>query len=176
MSRNQFPFARIVGATASVALSLVVYQTVTEYGWEGAINYVWVGDPYYGSPVGKYLQILCAAKASLAEEEARMNEIEEALERARLDSTEGGKSATKETATWWMANYPGLEKSLAGLSSKLDKIAAKVDGILISKVGSNPKKVEELKRNKKMLSKQLVVSMERCDALIATFKVLQDSD
>jgi hypothetical protein len=73
-----------------------------------------------------------------------------------------------------MANYPGLEKALAGLDSKLDKVAAKIDGVLLSKTNSSSHKVEELKKKKKLLSKKLVVDMERCDALMASYKVLQD--
>lgn len=173
MSHHQYSLTRITAATLSVATSILMYQVVAEYGWEGALNYVWVGDPFYGSPVGKYLQLLQEAEGTLAKQETTMNAIEEALERARLDSVEDDKSTTKEIVTLWMANYPGLEKALAGLSSKLDHTAAKIDGVLLSRVHSNAPKVQELKKKKKILSKTIVADMERCDALMASFMVLQ---
>jgi molybdenum cofactor biosynthesis enzyme MoaA len=178
MSHNQYPWARIAGATLSVATVYMIHQAVSEYGWEGALNYVWVGDPYDGSPVGKYLKVLQEADLSMGKEETRISEIEEALDRARLDSVEVDKNTMKEVVILWMANYPGLEKALAGLDNKLDKVAAKIDGVLLSKTNSSSHKVQhkvqELKKKKKLLSKKLVVDMERCDALMASYKVLQD--
>jgi hypothetical protein len=178
MSHNQYPWARIAGATLSVATVYMIHQAVSEYGWEGSLNYLWVGDPYHGSPVGKYFKVLQEAELSMGKEEARISEIEEALDRARLDSVEDGEKTTKEVVLLWMANYPGLEKALAGLDNKLDKVAAKIDGVLLSKTNSSSHKVQhkvqELKKKKKLLSKKLVVDMERCDALMASYKVLQD--
>jgi hypothetical protein len=159
MSHNQYPWARIAGATLSVATVYMIHQAVSEYGWEGALNYVWVGDPYDGSPVGKYLKVLQEADLSMGKEETRISEIEEALDRARLDSVEVDKNTMKEVVI-------------------LDKVAAKIDGVLLSKTNSSSHKVQhkvqELKKKKKLLSKKLVVDMERCDALMASYKVLQD--
>lgn len=180
-------------ATATTAYGAYwTYGSVSKYGWDGTLRYVWEGDPYTPE-LRKYDEILNQVEKSRLQEETKTNDIEEALERARLDSVDDGRSTkavstttkitTKEIVKLWIDNYSAkggnLEKSLAGLSHNLDKLAGKVDSVIISSsstaskdTDNAPKVVEDLKKRKKLLSKQLVLDMERCDALMASFQVL----
>jgi hypothetical protein len=170
------PWASIAGATLSVAASYWMYQSVSEYGLEGTFRYIWEGDPYTPA-IREYVETLEQAEKSRVTQELRINAIEEALERARLDSVDDVRT-TKEVVRLWMANYApkNLEKSLADLSNLLDRLAAQVDGIVLSKGDANASShvLQELKRRKKLLSKQLVLDMERCDVLTASYQVLQE--
>jgi hypothetical protein len=165
-----------VTATASItaAVSYWIYQSASQYGWEGTLRYIWEGDPY--SPKVRHcMETLDEADKSRKSQERLIAAIEEALERARLDSIDDTK-ITKEIVGAWLANFrpKNLEKSLSQLDSALDKLAAKVDGILISAQDGNSRVFQELKRRKKLLSKQLVLAMERTDALLASYQVLQE--
>lgn len=177
MPSNYSPLVRLTGATLTAAASYMLYRSIQEYGWSGTIRYIWVGDPY-PDLAREYLQLLEKAAKSRSKEEKRLNEIEEALDRARLDSVDDTithqNKTTKEIVMAWIANYPGLEKALAQSSHTLDRVAAQVDGVLLSKVDSNSKISQNLKRRKKHLSKQLVLDMELCDALMVSYQVLQE--
>jgi hypothetical protein len=146
---------------------------VSQYGWDGTLRYIWEGDPY--SPkVRHYMETLDDADQSRKSQERLIAAIEEALERARLDSIDDTKT-TREIVKAWITIFrpKNLEKSLSQLDTVLDKLAAKVDGILIS-AADNSRVFQELKRRKKLLSKQLVLAMERTDALLASYRILQE--
>ena len=103
MSHNRIHWVGMASATLVAAGSYVLHQTVSEYGWTGTLNYVWLGDPYYGSPLGRYLHILKEVEKSLEKEETRINSLEESLERARLDSVDDIPT-TKEIVKIWVEN------------------------------------------------------------------------
>jgi len=176
-SSKQIPWVGIAASTASVAASYWIYQTASEYGWDGALRYVWEGDPYTPA-IREYLETLENAEKSRIAQEIRINAIEEALERARLDSVDDSARTTKEIVNVWILNYlpQNLERSLAEVSYLLDQLAAKVDGILLSTGEENVSShvMQDMKRRKRLLSKQLVLDMERCDALVASYQVLQE--
>jgi hypothetical protein len=164
-----------IAVTATAAITAVtsywLYQSASQYGWDGTLRYIWEGDPY--SPkVRHYMETLDKADESIKSQERLIAAIEEALERARLDSIDDTKT-TKEIVKAWVANFrpKNLEKSLSQLDTELDKMAAKVDGILIA---DNSRVFQELKRRKKLISKQLVLAMERTDALLASYQILQE--
>ena len=151
MPSNHSPWVGLAGATLTAAASYMIYRSIEEYGLDGTIRYIWVGDPY-PDKAREYKELLDKAAKSRSKEENRLNEIEEALDRARLDSVDDStnhKKATKEIVIAWIANYPTLEKSLAQSSHTLDKVAAQVDGVLLSKVDSNSKISQDLKKRKK---------------------------
>lgn len=177
MSSNRSTLIGVASATVTAAVSYMLYQSISQYGVEGTIRYIWVGDPYHALQ-RQYLTILKKGAQARIKEEKRLNEIEEALDRARLDSiddhTRKETTTTREIVKAWIENYPSLEKSLAQTSQTLDRLAAQVDGVLLSKTDPNSKISQEIKREKKLLSKQLVLDMERCDALICSFSVLQE--
>jgi hypothetical protein len=180
MSSNRTPWVGIAGATLSVAASYCLYQSVSEYGWEGALRYIWEGDPY-APAIRDYMHILDQVEKLRVTQEIRINTVEEALERARLDSVDDDSRATttKEIVKLWIEYYSpkSLEKALGDISHILDRLAAQVDGVLLSTTedGSASSHIlTELKRRKKLLSKQLVLDMERCDALITFFQLLQE--
>jgi hypothetical protein len=120
------------------------------------------------------METLDEADQSRKSQERLIAAIEEALERARLDSIDDTKT-TREIVKAWITIFrpKNLEKSLSQLDTVLDKLAAKVDGILIS-AADNSRVFQELKRRKKLLSKQLVLAMERTDALLASYRILQE--
>lgn len=181
----------ILGYTLATATTVYgvywTYDNVSKYGWDGTLRYIWEGDPYTPE-FRRHNQILNSVEKSRSKEEKKTNDIEEALERARLDTVDDEndnkatttKITTKEIVKLWIDNYSvkggNLEKSLAGLSSNLDKLAGKVDSVIISSSSqqdsSAPKVMQDLKKRKKLLSKQLVLDMERCDALMASYQVL----
>jgi hypothetical protein len=176
MSSTRNAIAVTATAAITAATSYWLYQSVCQYGWDGTLRSIWEGDPY--SPkVRQFMKTLDESDESRKTQERLIAEIEEALERARLDSIDDTKT-TKEIVKTWLANFrpKNLEKSLSQLDTVLDKLAAKVDGISISASdGADTSSVfQELKRRKKLLSKQLVLAMERTDALLASYQVLQE--
>jgi len=152
----------------------MLYQSVTQYGWEGTLNYVWLGDPFPHSPILEYIKLIVELESSLGKEENRLSEIEIALKRAEGEIGTADKHTKRNLVLLWIRNYPGLENFLGETSHKLDKIAARVDGILLADVNSNARKVQHLRLKRKELSGKAVGCMERCDALMTTFNVLLD--
>jgi methionine salvage enolase-phosphatase E1 len=182
MSSNQIPWLGIAGATFSAAALYCLYQSVSDYGWEGALRYIREGDPY-APAIREYMHILDQVEKSGVTQEIRINIAEEALERARLvwvDADSRAKTTKEEIVMLWIEYYPpkNLKKALGDISYILDQLAAQVDGVLLLTTedgGSASSHIlTELKRRKKLLSQQLVLNMERCDALMKSFQVLQD--
>jgi hypothetical protein len=68
---------------------------------------------------------------------------------------------------------------LADVSDKLDKIAAKIDGVALSSTMSNNNNkelIERIQMRKKLLSKNIVLDMERCDVLLGSYQVLREQN
>lgn len=207
---------KFIAGTAVVATSAILYKTVVEdlvnqYGWDGFLRYIWEGEPYTPS-IRKMHDSLSDAEAKRATQDKRLNGIEEALERARLDSVDERSEvrwlpATKDRATkaivlQWAHYYKpkNLEITLGELSASLDKLAAQVDAVILTEANakSNARVVDDIKRRKKLLSKQLVslqlsgslylkwyivltflflfqvLDMERCDAFMTCYKLLHE--
>ena len=95
------------------------------------------------------------------EQESLLDRLEESLERARLDSVDG---VTIIEPQWIIAHAPrDLEKDLAKVSYNLDTLAANVDAV--------PSHGDaDLKQRKKDCSQELVLMMERADALLDLYK------
>lgn len=169
----------IVATTIAVATlgvgALSFAQLVREYGFKGALRYIWEGEAY-SSDIQTLLNTLNDAQEGRDTQESRLSAIEEALERARLDSVDDAR-ATKAIVLRWIENYRpnNLETTLADLSDKLDKLASKVDSVALSEAYvDSPRVLQDIRRRKKLLSKQLVLDMERCDAFLACYHVLRE--
>ena len=78
-----------------------------------------------------------------------------------------------------------IESTLADMSDRLDKIAARVDGVILSSGVSSSTSADKnrtsnnflaqrVKERKKKLSRAIVSEMERCDALLASYQVLRE--
>ena len=154
-------------ALEAVTISLLglssywIYQCVQAYGWNGTVRYIWEGDPL-SQEVRQFFDILKAVSQSLDVLNADISTLEEALERARLDTIDEMNSAV--ILQYWRANLHhtahDIRKDLAKVSSDLDVLASKIDQI--------PSK-DEVRPQKKELSSRTVLLMARADRLIAFF-------
>ena len=191
MSKSTRPLIIAAATSAAAVASYWVYQSVSSYGWEGTLRYIWEGDPYIPR-VREYIEILESCESSKIRQEELIWNIEECLERARLDSVDDDTHTaestpstatattvtTKEVVRLWVKNFSpiggDLVRKLAQLSHSLDSLAAQVDSILVSTedAADNSRTWIDIKKRKKLLSKQLVLAMERTDALMAAYKVL----
>lgn len=151
-----FTLAAVVGVVG------VWFRTlVAEYGLEGALNYIWEGDPY--PDLRERLDSLRTAERQIEKPEKMLHKLETALERSHLDSIDAAEAAA--VVQQWQANLPSIDlrTRLGILSSDFDKVAAQVDSVVAS--GS-----DVLKERKRVLSKRLVALMERVDKLISFYK------
>lgn len=161
MTKQSLFFSAAIGTILAGAVYLFV-PLVSEYGWEGALRYIWEGDAF-PHHIRKYLDSLEDGEASLDAAGKTLTELEEGLERARLDSVDGSEASS--ILPLWEKNIfrMDLRKQLAKLSYDLDNIAANLDNIISEELG-------DVKIKKKKLSKQVVQYMERADCLIQFFE------
>lgn len=142
------------------------YPLLRDYGWDGALRYIWEGDPN-PERIRDHVATLNTVAKALTAQEKTMSILEEGLERARLDTID--ESGPASILVLWRKNLPNslrdLRKHLAKVSSDLDKLAAKVDQVPTE---------DEVRQRKKDLSKTVVGLMERADAMIAFFKSATD--
>ena len=136
-------------------------QLVQDYGWQGALHYIWEGDPY--PQLREHLDQLTFVERKMDKPEALLVRLETALERSHLNTIDGSDAAA--VVQEWQASLSNMDlrTRLALLSSDLDKLAAQVDGV--ASQGS-----VVLKEQKKVLSQRLVGYMERVDVLIAFYQ------
>ncbi len=171
-------WSSVAGFTViGIALGAFYKALVLEYGWSGAFRVLWEGEPY--SPrIRSLLDALAGAEKELIVQQAHMSVIEEALERARLDSVDEAKVSKAIVKRWVEIYYPNnLEKSIAELSSTLDKLAAQVDAVILSgsDIAQHGQAVhDDVKQRKKTLSRQLAADMERCDEYMMCFQALHE--
>lgn len=185
-------------ATAGTAMTMIVvvsgsllycaaHKLVAEYGWQGALNYIWEGDPY-PPHVRQYLDDLNEmAKTLNREENQTLHRLEEGLERAKLDTIDQADPATilatweqHVVATMMMDNNnhnnstQTLQKMLAKLSYNLDRCAYKIDSIILRGVEQHNNEAD-LKQQKKDMSNRVVQMMERTDVLLQFWKEAANS-
>ncbi|OEU13624.1 hypothetical protein FRACYDRAFT_241965 [Fragilariopsis cylindrus CCMP1102] len=166
-------------ALVSVAVSYAAYEfhrSVQDYGWEGTVRYVWEGDPYEPK--------LRECVTILEESEYNLNAflindrlcgLEESLNIATsLSSSTKSSTTATTTTTTTDTTTSSVKRTLADLSYSLDKIAARVDGIVLSSSSTSHYLTQQIKKRKKVCSKSIVILMERCDALLASFQVLKE--
>lgn len=196
--------ATVVTAYAGYKLN----RSLQEYGWEGTLRLIWEGDPYdpnLRDAVNKLEDTEFDLRATYRIDD-RLNGLEEALDTATANASSSVSNAAAVNMIWnqaWM-NHPAnrtrgtmsrncsndaitVEHTLADISDRLDKIAARVDGVILSfattssldKIEASKKftkinfLTQRVKERKKKLSRAIVSDMERCDALVTSYQVLQ---
>jgi hypothetical protein len=177
--------AWIATAAATVTVGIVgamyLKQSIDEYGWEGTLRYIWEGDAYTPQ-LRNCVDTLEDAEIQRSVQESRIHTMESALELARLNTVDDRRTS-KEIVQQWMEYFASecptmsLERTLADVSDKLDKIASKIDGVVLSASDDDDTTsdlIQQIKRRKKLLSKTIVLDMERCDALMASYQVLKE--
>eukprot|EP00527_Entomoneis_sp_CCMP2396_P002132 CAMPEP_0198141844 /NCGR_PEP_ID=MMETSP1443-20131203/4779_1 /TAXON_ID=186043 /ORGANISM="Entomoneis sp., Strain CCMP2396" /LENGTH=250 /DNA_ID=CAMNT_0043804715 /DNA_START=163 /DNA_END=915 /DNA_ORIENTATION=- len=189
-SPRQMPWKTTVTVVSILSITGVsayfFWTLVQQYGLEGARNYIWEGDPY--PHIRQYLNALDSISKQLSKEEKQLAILQEALERAQLDSVDQGQTDEQGDTTLLTAWQENIQKSrssmsnnkialsfatsavdltliLGGLSYKLDQLAAKIDA-----VPSAQDKI--VKKNKKNLSTRIVKLMGLADQLIALYQKL----
>jgi hypothetical protein len=149
----------VVAGTA--AASWWMYQSIQQYGWEGTLRLIWEGDPY--SPdVREAIDKLDGAERSIEKQEKILNTLETSLQRACLDSVDDGIVVAEWIVVYTTATGQDLYNDLVRIDNDLDKLAASVDSVLSSSV-------DDIKKRKKLLSKQIVAMMERADYLLQSY-------
>ena len=151
-----------VTLAGAAACSLI--WLIRAYGVEGALRYIWDGDPNPEHLRG-FLNAFNTAQNSIETHTQTIADLEEALERARQHTSESGRPASTGSCileAWRnkMQEKPDLRRILASLSYDLDAVAAMIDQV----------QSEELRQRKKRLSQQVVALMNRMDILIEAFK------
>jgi hypothetical protein len=171
MSNTKSVVGTVVLSTAAAAASVFLYQSISEYGFQGTLRYIWEGEPY-NPRIRTFLNTLEKAAKEITKQQSTIASIEEALERARLNSVDGASST--QVAKIWVETFrpKNLEKALAQLDNDIDKISSMVDGVVLA--GDDSAGAELVKNKKKSLSKNLLLAGERTDALLASYKVLQE--
>jgi hypothetical protein len=174
--------ASAVVAVTTIGIGSFLLKSVPEYGWEGTIRYIWEGDAY--TPELRDLaDTLEDAEIARSLQESRIHSMEAALDLAQLNSVDGQSS--EEIVKHWLECFAAetddgedqsLERTLTDVSDKLDKIAAKIDGVALSGTVAkyNKELVERIQMRKKLLSKNIVLDMERCDVLVGSYQVLRE--
>jgi hypothetical protein len=154
-------------ASLAVTSSYFGYQLVSHYGWEGAFYYIWEGSPY-PPELRTEFETLDDVEDKIDKEARILDRLEEAYERAQLDSVDGSSDAT--ILDLWNANLPkgNLEKLVGRISHNLDLFASRVDAV-------PSKQNAALKARKKELSNAIVTVMQRADVYVAHFQNGQKS-
>jgi hypothetical protein len=160
--RSKWDFVSEAAIVTITGLSTYwVYRLVQDYGWNGALRYIWEGDPLPHN-IRQYTNTLNSASDALDEKDSAISDLEEGLERARLDTTDGSSPST--ILSHWRSNMVHLEQDLR---RHLAKVSFDLD-ILASNIDQVPTK-DELRDKKKELSKRIVLLMSRTDRLIEFF-------
>ncbi len=186
--------AALVAATAVAAYAgYELNRSVQKHGWEGALRLIWEGDPYDPDLRDAVDRLEDAEFDLLATH--RIDDRLKGLERT-LDEATTSSSFTPEVPVYqlwnqaWMEdpeNKVGeddrpltIERTLGYMSDRLDKIAARIDGVILSSASdksgtsNNTFLAQRVKERKKKLSRAIVSEMERCDALLASYQVLKE--
>jgi hypothetical protein len=151
----------LLGAAAVVttAVSILSWQCVSKYGFEGALRYAWEGNPH-PPEIRDSIKRLEKVERSI-QKESLLGDLEESLARARLDSVDG---VSVVVPLWMVAHAPrNLEHDLAKVSHDLDTLAANVDSVASHGDAG-------IKLRKKQCSQQVVRMMERADILLACYQ------
>ena len=178
--------AALVAGSALVAYAgYELNRSVREHGWEGTLRLIWEGDPY-DSDLRDAVDKLEEAELDLLAT-YRIDDRLKGLETTLDACTSSSPDNTRLDKLWnqtWMEHADNctsnndrpltIERTLGDMSDRLDKIAAKIDGVILSSHQSNNFLAQRVKDRKKRLSKAIVSEMERCDALMASYQVLKE--
>lgn len=206
--------ALVAGAVVAAYAGYELNRSVREHGWEGAMRLIWEGDPY-DSDLRDAVDKLENAEFDLQATyriDDRLVGLEESLDAATAMASSSSPATTINIDRLWNQAWMGhpanlsssssnnnggsggdnpltIERTLADMSDRLDKIAARVDGVVLSSAltssvnnnkadnnscTSNSFLAQRVKERKKKLSMAIVSDMERCDALVASYQVLRE--
>ena len=184
-------------------------RSVQVHGWEGTLRLIWEGDPYdpdLRDAVDKLEKVEFDLLATFRIYD-RLQGLEESLDTATSIASSSPSTAAAVDRLWnqaWM-DHPAnrsssykfgsggdnpitVERTLADMSDRLDKMAARVDEVIFSSAStssvndekadksgkSNSFLAQRVKQRKQKLSRAIVSHMERCDALVASYKILRE--
>ena len=178
--------AALVAGSALVAYAgYELNRSVRRHGWEGTLRLIWEGD-VYDSELRDAVDKLEEAEFDLLATyriDDRLKGLETTLD-ACTSSSQDTLGLDKLWNQIWMEHSDNctsnndrpltIERTLGDMSDRLDKIAAKIDGVILSSHQSNNFLAQKVKDRKKFLSKTIVSEMERCDALMASYQVLKE--
>ena len=184
--------ATVVAAYAGYELK----RCISKNGWEGTLRLVWEGDPYpeYLRDAVDTIEDAEFDLRATYRIDDRLRGLEESLDTATSHVSSSASSSSDATIdklwndTWignpanssasnYGSNPLNIQQTLADISDRLDKIAERVDSVVLSSVsdGTNNNFLEQcVRERKKKLSKAIVSNMERCDALLASLQVFRD--
>jgi len=191
---SSLAMAAMVAATAVAAYAgYELNRSVREHGWEGTLRLIWEGDPYDPDLRDAVDKLEDAEFDLLATHriDDRLKGLETTLDAATASSSSSPDIPLYKlwNETWMLdpSNRVGsddrpltIERTLGDMSDRLDKIAARVDGVILSSSSSkeshtsNHFLAQRVKERKKKLSRAIVSEMERCDALLASYQVLRE--
>ncbi|KAL7489002.1 hypothetical protein ACHAW6_014565 [Cyclotella cf. meneghiniana] len=161
-------------ATAVIVSGTLIYKRnvilrfYNEYrGIQGALRYIWIGD-YLPPSIRKSMDDLDDLDEIVNECEPQLDHIETLVQRALLESVDGPIStsnevnaSTEELQKQIFQQYPQLRKDIGVFSTRLDKLAARIDSVISHSD-------ELVKRRKKQLSSKIVLLMNELDKIITT--------
>ncbi|KAL3799746.1 hypothetical protein HJC23_010396 [Cyclotella cryptica] len=161
-------------ATAVIVTGTLIYKrnAIFSYcngyrGIQGFFRYIWIGD-YLPPPIRKSVDELDELDELVNKCEPQLDHIETLVQRALLDSVDGPISISnefvgsrEELQKQIFQQNPELRKDIGMFSSRLDRLAARIDSVMSHSD-------EEVKRRKKQLSSKIVLLMTELDKIITT--------
>ena len=164
--------------TGVVLLTVLVYNRtdIADYynkyrGIEGICRYIWIGD-YLPPSIRASLDDLDEISQEMIKCEWQLERIDILVQRALLESVDGSVVTSDETKNidaktkeeiqrQIFQHNPELRKDIGFFSTRLDRLAARIDSVLSHSD-------EEVKKRKKKLSNSAVSLMESLDEMIAS--------
>ena len=141
-------------------------------GIQGLARYIWIGD-YLPPSIRKSMDELDEISKDMTKCDPQLERIEMLVQRALLESVDGpalhdlseaSDSSKEEIHKQIFKQNPELRKDIGFFSTKLDRLAARIDSVLSH--GD-----DEVKIRKKLLSNKAVLMMDGLDSLLASFYV-----
>jgi chromosome segregation ATPase len=166
-------------STAVVLTAAVVCQRkddISKYyhekrGFQGMLRSIWLGD-HLPPAIRKSLDELNDIKEQINKCESQLDHIESSVQRAMLESVDGPTSnktalndacdtSKEEIKKQIFQQNPELRKDIGLFSTRLDRLAARVDSVWSHSDN-------EVKRRKKQLSDKIVSLMNALDTMLAS--------
>lgn len=167
--------ATVVSLVSISIATLATTYLVSKYGVSGTLRYIWEGD-HLPSEIRDELEKLESIQSKLRAQKKIINRITVLIETAKLNSVDeiiereeespvesdasGDDSSNQDVKRHYiLSQVPSLSKDLGMLSYNLDSLAAKVDSV-------QSHDNEDVKKQKKDLSRKLVDMMKVCDGFM----------
>jgi hypothetical protein len=173
LDRRQRVAASAVAVAVIAPVALWFRRLVSCYGLDGAVRYVWEGSPY-PLRVRERMEALDDAQDAVDDlDRSLLVSLERALaialqvEEAALPLAESSENSLSRTVREWEVLVfrevgTDLRGALAGLSDRLDRLAAQVDAVPSGSDGA-------VRARRKGLARTIVGLMRRADRLLEFF-------